>query len=298
MGLPVGKASAEDLVVWECKVTVSYIYSVSGQKIDFADPKPENIRLLDIMMGWQNTCRFSMQTDVMYGVSSHTLNLLALASQRYPNDIELQKAIFLHDASEAYTGDVARPLKALCPDFQAVEDRLTSAICEHFNFPVKMLYNDRVKSLDEELYPLECQNLKLCCGEMRPKTSFAFGCWPSTAVALLEWAFRLFPCAIYTLQSRPFAVAADYWFQFENDLDDDSHLLGRRDYDLAGCHFSVIASVTELDDINLIQNNSTVELFYKGKILGLVCTPVMKAIGLARLPNGPATLRLEIQKKS
>ncbi|HCF1831058.1 TPA: phosphohydrolase, partial [Pseudomonas aeruginosa] len=39
----------------------------------------------------------------------------------------------LHDATEAYIGDMVRPLKELLPDFRQIEAVIWSAICERFD---------------------------------------------------------------------------------------------------------------------------------------------------------------------
>jgi hypothetical protein len=41
----------------------------------------------------------------------------------------------LHDATEAYLGDMIRPLKHAMPDYRAVEDRLMAVICDRFGLP-------------------------------------------------------------------------------------------------------------------------------------------------------------------
>lgn len=41
----------------------------------------------------------------------------------------------LHDATEAYVGDVIRPLKALLPAYSIIEDQVMGAICERFGLP-------------------------------------------------------------------------------------------------------------------------------------------------------------------
>ncbi len=44
----------------------------------------------------------------------------------------------LHDATEAYIGDMVSPLKQVIPQFREVEDRLWSVICEYFELPEQM----------------------------------------------------------------------------------------------------------------------------------------------------------------
>jgi uncharacterized protein len=44
----------------------------------------------------------------------------------------------LHDATEAYIGDMVRPLKKNIPQYQAVEDQLWAVIAAKFNLPLEL----------------------------------------------------------------------------------------------------------------------------------------------------------------
>lgn len=54
----------------------------------------------------------------------------------------------LHDAAEAYTGDIISPVKALVPGFAEIEQRLDVAICEHFGVNPEALHYPEVKRAD------------------------------------------------------------------------------------------------------------------------------------------------------
>ncbi len=49
--------------------------------------------------------------------------------------LEHEFAALMHDASEAFVGDVSKPLKALLPDYRLVEERVEAAISAKFSLP-------------------------------------------------------------------------------------------------------------------------------------------------------------------
>ena len=56
----------------------------------------------------------------------------------------------LHDATEAYLGDVPKPAKLLCPEYQFAENRLAVAIGKRFGVTLHPLPAE-VKTVDEQL---------------------------------------------------------------------------------------------------------------------------------------------------
>lgn len=55
----------------------------------------------------------------------------------------------MHDAAEAYVGDITRPLKRQLPDFKVIEDRLVDAIVQALQLPV--VPGDATKMADSRI---------------------------------------------------------------------------------------------------------------------------------------------------
>lgn len=125
----------------------------SGRYLDFADPKPEQFTLWDIAYGLTNAARFSgqLKDGAVWNVAQHSM-LVAMMSP-----LGLRFAALLHDASEAFTGDMPSPLKKLCPDFCAVEKKLMDVICQKYGAnPDSML---AIKPYDIMALKIEKENM-------------------------------------------------------------------------------------------------------------------------------------------
>lgn len=102
------------------------IMLASGALFDLLDPEGSDFTLADIAHGLGRVCRFAGQTNRFYSVAEHCVHVARLVP------VELGRAALLHDASEAFIGDVTRPLKALLPDYQAIERKIEHAIALRF----------------------------------------------------------------------------------------------------------------------------------------------------------------------
>jgi len=84
------------------------IQTYTGRLVSVPFIREEDVCLEDIAHSLSMQCRFNGHTDFFYSVLHHSL--LGSKKAEYPT-IEL--AFLLHDAAEAYTGDIATPLKRL-----------------------------------------------------------------------------------------------------------------------------------------------------------------------------------------
>jgi uncharacterized protein len=112
----------------------------SGRRLYLHNPSPSQILIDDIAHGLAHQCRFNGQTNKFYSVAQHSVIVASILPS------ELKLAGLLHDAAEAYLGDIVQPLKELLPDFEAIESRFASVIGERFN--VDLHHNSEVKKAD------------------------------------------------------------------------------------------------------------------------------------------------------
>lgn len=108
----------------------NFIYTFTGRKFYFLDPRPEDICLEDIAHALSNLCRYTGHGK-FYSVAEHSVhvtNYLALTNTQ----VSLLQAALLHDATEAYVGDMSKPLKTLLPAYDEIESRVADAVAKRF----------------------------------------------------------------------------------------------------------------------------------------------------------------------
>ena len=106
---------------------MTWILTHSGQQFDLLRPTAGMIKPLDIAHALSNLCRFNGHTRTHYSVAQHSLIVASLVPAKH------QLAALLHDATEAYVGDMTRPLKAVLPEYKYIEHQIWLAVCERFN---------------------------------------------------------------------------------------------------------------------------------------------------------------------
>lgn len=113
-------------------------------RVDLLNPTPEMFNINDIFGALAKICRFGGQLSHFYSVAQHSV----LVSRIAP--VHLKKAALLHDASEAYLGDVVKPLKNLLgKTYQDIEAMFMAVIFEKFNIDLELL--EAVKQYDAEM---------------------------------------------------------------------------------------------------------------------------------------------------
>ena len=94
----------------------------TGKQFFPLDPKPADIATADIARALSMQCRYNGHTNRLYTVAEHSV----LISQAVCPGHAL--AGLLHDATEAYLGDMVKPLKKNIAQYIEIEQRLWKVI--------------------------------------------------------------------------------------------------------------------------------------------------------------------------
>ncbi|MCK8780775.1 hypothetical protein M0654_12345 [Rhizobium sp. NTR19] len=101
------------------------IMLASGNWFDILDPWNSKFTIEDVAQGLSNICRFSGQCRSFYSVAEHSIHVCDLVE-------EFKLEALLHDAAEAFIGDITRPLKQLLPQYREIEANVEDAILHRF----------------------------------------------------------------------------------------------------------------------------------------------------------------------
>lgn len=141
-----------------------YITTNSRGRFYPLDPRPEEVDLEDISHALSNLCRYNGHCDRFYSVAEHSVYVSEVVEYSSGgNPIETMCAL-MHDATEAYIGDMVRPIKSFMPMFSTMEDNIWYyAISIKFGLPKDI--SDIVHEADNLLCSTEKRDL-LAGGEV------------------------------------------------------------------------------------------------------------------------------------
>lgn len=130
------------------------IQTYTGHAFDVLNPDPSSIYIEDIAHALSNVCRYTGHTRKFYSVAQHSV----IVSEVVPT-----WAAFIglmHDATEAYIADLARPVKrieGLGEAYRQVEERLHLAITTRFG--IHPVIPPVVHRVDSEVLLAEVRDL-------------------------------------------------------------------------------------------------------------------------------------------
>ena len=131
-----------------------YIITVSGHTI-YLD-NPADFLIEDIATGLSNICRWGGQIKRFWSVAQHSLALYRVM----PPAPELKRAALLHDAAEAYIGDITRPvLRHVEGRMAELKKRMESSIEAQYGFrgdePVLRRWDDQIIHVEAAVFGLK-----------------------------------------------------------------------------------------------------------------------------------------------
>jgi hypothetical protein len=109
-----------------------WMQTFTGRQFYPLDPRPEDIDIIDIAHALSMQCRYNGHVQRFMSVAEHCVLMSRVVAPEHA------LWALLHDATEAYVGDMIRPLKLHMPEYRAVEDRVMLAIAAAFDIDPDM----------------------------------------------------------------------------------------------------------------------------------------------------------------
>lgn len=126
----------------------------TGQDFDPMNPDPERIFIEDIAHHLSLQCRYNGACREFYSVAQHSV----FVSRILPEHLML--AGLLHDAAEAYLGDLIRPVKQEIALYQAIEAQLMIVVHRAFGLPkLTPEEHEFIKAADNKVLATEARDL-------------------------------------------------------------------------------------------------------------------------------------------
>ena len=130
-----------------------WIQTYTGKKFWLTSLTPESIDIIDIAHALSMQCRYAGHCEKFYSVAEHSVYVSRLLSER------LQLAGLLHDASEAYLGDLTAPLKQVIGGvYLVMEGAITQVIAEKFSVDIEIL-DPSIKKADLAVARAEAEQI-------------------------------------------------------------------------------------------------------------------------------------------
>ncbi len=126
-----------------------WITTFTGKKFHFLDPASDEIDIKDIAHHLSMLCRFTGATRLFYSVAEHSVRVSDILPER------LKLAGLLHDAAEAYTNDISRPVK-YTHKLEKTDQVISMAIAEKYAVD---MFSPLVKNADNVLIATEARDL-------------------------------------------------------------------------------------------------------------------------------------------
>ncbi len=135
------------------EIKMTWIQTHTGKAFDLLNPSPDDICIEDIAHALSMICRFNGHCHNFYSVAEHSI----LVSFCVHGSLALEG--LLHDAAEAYIGDMVSPLKNSIPlePYREIEHDVRYVISEKFGLATSV--PRAVKEVDQRMLATERDQL-------------------------------------------------------------------------------------------------------------------------------------------
>ncbi len=131
-----------------------FIQTYTGLTFDLQHPSPEMVDIEDIAHALSMLCRFTGHTSSFYSVAQHSV----LCALKAPAHLSMQA--LLHDAHEAYVGDLNSPLKSIVgAGYGNLSYSIQRVIDTKFNAEHDIDSNHTIKNIDLRMLITEANAL-------------------------------------------------------------------------------------------------------------------------------------------
>lgn len=133
------------------RTATNCITTFSGRPFWPFNPQACDLDIDDIAHHLSLACRFSGACRTFYSVAQHSVACSLVC------DKSIAHWALMHDAAEAYLGDMPRPIKRLLPDYMEAEERILECVAHRFALPWPI--PSAVKEVDVRMLASEWRDL-------------------------------------------------------------------------------------------------------------------------------------------
>lgn len=140
----------------------NWIETFTGKKVNIFKMTKEDVDINDISHALSMTCRFNGHCKDFYSVAEHSVRCLDVLKDSCLHTTHEKLQVLMHDAAEAYIGDIPRPIKQQWPFISELENKIQKVIFEALNIKYsESFYVEEIKKIDDILLATEARDLNL-----------------------------------------------------------------------------------------------------------------------------------------
>lgn len=192
--------------------TPEWIETYTGQKFYYSDPESYHYTIYEIAHCLANICRYNGHCSKFFSVAQHSvlcckIGSLLCVDYGYKINTSTMLGLLLHDAAEAYIGDIVRPLKPRL-NIDSLERRIKSSIYKQLDVKEKLVEKYIIEEVD--LIALAYEKKRLY------NSAITWGCLSNISdirIRIIEKDIPLPDDTMHTVSSfiRIYTEATNYW---------------------------------------------------------------------------------------